>query len=303
MKKLVNHLKFRLYQIFRIFNLDMKLSVPFLLLFIVMIVVELPSDYYYPPMFFMAALVFHCGRKDVPFLKKVFEQNWRGVVVLESALIYSVLLFGNIHYKLEVTGWAFYIPITAFAFFFPKTNIDPALKWNFIPDHLFEWKSFLRKNTWFSVAGYVILLLSSYHPGSLIIAGVFVMDYISDVFEPYESKEMFEMYFKKSSLKEKIRKNSLLFNALLLPVYVLALIINPFESLYVLYYFVFMNLYFLLIITRKYKLYHYKEKRGYYNIGVYIEFIFCSMTIIPALLVLKNNIKNAEQNIRTYVGD
>ncbi|NML69040.1 hypothetical protein HHL23_04430 [Chryseobacterium sp. RP-3-3] len=303
MKKLLNHLRFRLYQIFRIFNLDMKVSITFLLVFGSLIAVKLPSEHYYPGLFFMAAFVFHCSRKDIPFLKKVFEKSWRAFIVLESAFIYTVFLLGNIHYKLEETGLALYIVIAAFAFFFPKTKLDPALKWNFIPTDLFEWKTFLRKNTWFSMMGYVMVLLSSYHPGSLIVAGIFLTDFVSDIYEPYESKEMFEMYFKKLSLKEKIRKNSLFFNALLLPVYTLFLIINPYDSLYLLYYFLFMNLYFLLIITRKYKLYHYKEKRGYYNISVYLEYIFYSMTVIPALLVLRNNIKNAEQNIKTYVGD
>ncbi|SFN43595.1 hypothetical protein SAMN05421594_2806 [Chryseobacterium oleae] len=281
----------------------MRVSIPFVIIFIVMILVKLPSDHYYPVLFFMSALVFHGGRKDIPFLKKVFEKSWRAVVVLESALIYTVLLMGNIHYKLEEAGLALYILIVGFAFFFPKTNINPALKWNFVSNQLFEWKSFLRNNSWLAMAGYGIVLASSYHPGSLIVAGVFLMDYVSDIYEPYENKEMFEMYFKKFSLKEKIRKNSLFFNVLLLPVYVFFLIINPQDSLYLLYYFAFMNLYFLLIISRKYRLYHYKEKRGYYNISVYIEYIFCSLTVIPALLVLKNDIKKAEQNIRTYVGD
>ncbi|MGG5207312.1 hypothetical protein ACQWU4_00090 [Chryseobacterium sp. MIQD13] len=303
MRSIVNHLKFRFYQIFRIFNLDLKVSIPFLLIFIVLIIVKLPSDRYYPFLFFMMVLAFHSSRKDIPFLKKVFEKSWRAVIVLESALIYTVFLLGNIHYKPEEIGWATYLLIMVFAFFFPKTKLNPALKWNFISDDLFEWKSFLRKNTWFSIAGYTIVLFSSYHPGSLIIAGIFLMDYISDIYEPYESKEMLEMGFKKINLKEKIRKNSLFFNALLLPVYILFLIMNLYSSLYLLYYLAFMNLYFLLIITRKYKLYHYKEKRGYYNISVYIEYIFYSMTVIPALLVLRNNIKNAEQNIRTYVGD
>ncbi|SHM91934.1 hypothetical protein SAMN05444360_12177 [Chryseobacterium carnipullorum] len=281
----------------------MRISLPFLLVFVVLMTVKLPSYHYYPALFFMAALVFHCSRKDIPFLKKVFEKSWRAVIVLESALIYTVLLLGNIHYKVEEAGLCFYILIVLFAFFFPKTKIDPALKWNFIPDDLFEWKTFLRKNTWVSVMGYGIVLMSSYHPGFLIVVGLFLIDFISDIYEPYESKEMLEMYFKKLSLQEKLRKNALFFNALLLPVDVLFLIINPYDSLYLLYYSTFMNLYFLLIITRKYKLYHYKEKRSYYNISVYLEYIFYSITVIPALFVLKNQLKNAKKNIRTYVGD
>ncbi|WP_073174127.1 hypothetical protein [Chryseobacterium vrystaatense] len=303
MKTLINHLKFRFYQLFRIFNLDMKVSIPFLLVFILMIAIKLPSDRYYPVLFLMTALVFHWSRKDIPFLKKIFEKSWRLVVILESALIYTVLLLGNIHYKIEETGLSLFLIIIAFGFFFPKTKLNPALKWNYIPDHLFEWKSFLRKNTLFSVIGYIIILASSYHPASLIVAGIFVMDYISEIYEPYESKEMLEMYFKKMSLKEKIRKNSLFFNILLLPVNISFMMLNLNDSLYLLYYFVFMNLYFLMVISRKYKLYHYKEKRGCHNVMVYIEFLFCSMTVIPALVIISKNLRNAEQNIKTYVGD
>jgi hypothetical protein len=37
--------------------------------------------------------------------------------------------------------------------------------------------------------------------------------------------------------------------------------------------------------------------------GVYLEYLLCSMTVLPALLLLKNNIKEAAQHIKTYAGD
>ncbi|AZA76205.1 hypothetical protein EG347_01005 [Chryseobacterium sp. G0186] len=268
-----------------------------------LIAVKLPENFYYPVVFFILILLFHYERKDIPFLKKAFVQSWRGIIVLEAAVLYSILLVGNIHYTIEKVGLCSYLIILSLAFITPRTRPMATMKWNFLPDDLFEWRSFLRKNTWMAVIGFIIVLLSSYHPAILILVGTFMLDYISHIYEPQENKEMLELYFKKYSLKEKIRKNSLFFNTLLLPTYCLFLILNPAESVYLLYYFVFMNLYFLLILSRKYKNYNHKNKNSDYNMGVYLEYFLCCMTIIPAAFMLKSNIQAAKQNIRTYVGD
>ncbi|WPO89195.1 hypothetical protein [Chryseobacterium sp. HR92] len=303
MKKILHHFKFRFYQSFRLLNLNPRAGVPVLIVLGVLIVMKLPESCYYPPLFFLLVLLFHYERKDIPFLKKAFVKSWRWIIVLEAALIYSILLCGNIHYTLEKTA-LFSLPMfVLLAFITPRTQPLMTFRWNFIPDDLFEWKSFLRKNTLLAVLGFVILWGSAYHFVTLILAGVFALDYISHLYEPNENKEMLEMYFKKYTLKEKLRRNSLLFNALLLPTYCLFLILHPAESVYILYYFAFMNLYYMLILTRKYKQYYYKEKSNYYNMGVFIEYTICSMTIIPAVFLLKNNIKEASQNIKTYVGD
>ncbi|KPE49218.1 hypothetical protein [Chryseobacterium indologenes] len=303
MKKLFNHFKFRFNQSFRLLNLNPRASLPALLIFGLLIVVKLPKDYYYPVLFFLFLLLFHLERKDIPFLKKVFVKSWQWVITLEAVCIYSVLLSGNINYTIEEAGVTGYLMIVLLAAVPPKTKPWLSLKWDFIPNDLFEWRSFLRKNTWMFLIGYIAVVLSSYQPLLLILAGTFVLDLISHIYEPHESKEMLEMYFKKYSLKQKLRRNSLFFNFLLLPVYCTYLILNPFESIYLIYYFVFMNLYFLLIITRKYRQYTHKEKSSYYNMAVFIEYSICSLTVIPALFILNNHLKVATQNIRTYVGD
>lgn len=303
MKKLLHHLKFRLYQSFRLLNLNPRASIPVLIILGALIVVKLPEACYYPPLFFILALLFHYERKDIPFLKKVFVTSWRWVIMLEAAFIYSILLCGNIHYKLEKTALFSLPALVLLAFITPRTRSWLALQWNYIPDDLFEWKSFLRKNTGLAILGFLVIWGSAYHPVTLILAGVFALDYVSHIYELNENKEMLEMYFRKYTLKEKLRRNSLFFNILLLPAYGLFLVLHPAETLYILYYFVFMNLYFLLILTRKYKHYHYKEKGNYFNMGVFIEYTICSMTIIPAVFILKKNIKEASQNIKTYVGD
>lgn len=303
MEKLINHFIFRFKQSVRICNLNPKVSIPVLLVFGALVAVKLPKNEYYPVIFFTLIALFHGERKDVPFLRKVFVQNWRWVLVLEATLMYSVLLLANINYKIEKTGLALYFLIALLSFIPPRTKPWLNLSWKFIPDSLFEWRGFLRKNSWKVILGYSIVMLSSYHPASLILAGTFVLDFISPVYQPHESKEMLEMYFKKYTLKEKIRKNTLFFNTMLLPVFCSFLILNPHESFYVLYYFAFMNLYLLLILLRKYKNYNHRNKESDYNMGVYFEYFLCSMTIIPALWMLNSNIKEANQNIKTYVGN
>ncbi|CAD0225687.1 hypothetical protein KYG33_01130 [Chryseobacterium sp. D764] len=303
MKKLFNHLKFRFHQSFRLLNLNPRTGIPVLIILGVLVIMKLPESYYYPPLFFILALLFHYERKDIPFLKKVFVKSWRWIIVLETVFIYSILLCGNIHYIFEKTALLSLPMFALLAFITPRTQPWITFQWNFIPDDLFEWKSFLRKNTLLAVWGLVILWCSAYHFVALVLTGVFALDYISHLYEPNENKEMLEMYFKKYTLKEKLRRNSLLFNALLLPTYAMFLILNPAESLYILYYFAFMNLYCMLILTRKYKQYHHKEKSNYYTIGVFIEYTISSIIIIPAVFILKNNIKEASQNIKTYVGD
>lgn len=303
MEKLISHFKFRFNQSFRIFNLNPKVSIPVLLLLCALIAVKLPEHYYYPILFFVLIALFHGERKDLPFLRKAFVQNWRWIILLETTIMYSALLFGNINYRIEKTGLIAYILIVSLVFIPPRIKPWLSLKWNFVPNSLFEWKGFLRKNSWKVILGFIVVMFSSYQPAAMILAGTFVLDFISPVYQPHESKEMLEMYFKKHTLKEKIRQNILFFNLLLLPVYCSFVILNLYESLYVLYYFAFMNLYLLLILVRKYKNYNHKNKESDYNMGVYLEYFLCSMTIIPALFLLKSGIKEANQNIRTYVGN
>ncbi|WP_347218284.1 hypothetical protein [Chryseobacterium sp.] len=303
MEKLINHFKFRFNQSFRIFNLNPKVSIPIVFVLGAFLFVKLPEQYYYPVIFAILIALFHGERKDIPFLKKVFIQSWRWIILLESTIMYTVLLLANINYKVEKTGLISYLLIILLTFIPPKTKPWLAMGWNFIPDYLFEWKAFLRKNGWKVILGFIIVMFSSCQPVALILAGAFVLDFISLVYEPHESKEMLEMYFRKHTLKEKIRQNTLFFNILLLPVYCSFLILNPYESLYILYYFAFMNLYLLLIIMRKYKNYNHKNKDSNYNMAVYLEYFLCSITIIPALFILVSGIKEANQNIRTYVGN
>ncbi|MGI9653160.1 hypothetical protein [Chryseobacterium sp. RLHN22] len=303
MHKIYQHFQFRFNQSFRIFNFNPKVSLPVILVFGALMIVEFPKAYLYPLLYFSLALVFHINRKDIPFLRKIFVSNWRFIIFLESAVIYFIFLLTNINYKIEKFGLMMLGALILLCFLEPKSKPFPTLQWNFISNDLFEWKSYLRKNTWMFIFTYVIIIASAYYPASLILGGIFLLDYLSHVYENNENKEMLEVYFKKISFKDKIYKNLIFFNSLLLPTYITFLIINFNENLYLLYYIFFMNLYFLLIITRKYKVYHHHEKSSYFSIAVFIEFFAYSMLIIPAFIMIRLNSKEAQQNIKNYVGN
>ncbi|MDF2833936.1 MAG: hypothetical protein K0Q82_3042 [Chryseobacterium indoltheticum] len=301
--KIFHHFQFRFNQSFRIFNFNPKVSLPIFLVFGALMIVKLPQTIFYPLLYFSILLVFHINRKDIPFLKKIFIGNWRLLIFLESAFIYTLFIMANINYKIEKFGLLMFLAIVLLCFLQPKSKPFPTLQWNFISNNLFELKSYIRKNTWMFILTYIILIASAYHRVSLILCGIFLLDYLSHVYENNENKEMLEVYFKKISLKEKIHKNVFFFNALLLPTYLGFLVLNFDESLYLLYYISFMNCYFLLILTRKYKLYHHHEKANYFSIVVFIEYFVYSMLIIPALIMIRINSKEAQKNISKYVGN
>ncbi|MCX8531302.1 hypothetical protein [Chryseobacterium luquanense] len=303
MQKIYKHFQFRFNQSFRIFNYNPKVSLPIFLVFGMLMIVKFPQSIFYPLLYFSIALVFHINRKDIPFLNKIFINHWRLIIFLESAFIYALFLMANINYKIEKFGLMMFFAIILLCFLQPKSKPFPTLQWNFISNDLFEWKSYLRKNTWMFILTYLVVIASAYHQASLILCGIFLMDYLSHVYEDNENKEMLEVYFKKINFKDKIYKNIVFFNTLLSPTYIAFLIINFNESLYLLYYIFFMNLYFLLILTRKYKLYHHQEKANYFSIVVFIEYFVYSMLIIPAFIIIHLNIKEAQQNIKNYVGN
>ncbi len=264
---------------------------------------KLPDNRLYPLLFFLIAMSFHFRRKDIPFLKKAFIKNWRLIIFLESAFIYLFLLLGNIHYKSDILGLAGLLLVTGFPFFYPKAKINVTSKWDFIPNELFEWKCLLRKNTVTAILAYIIIIASSYHISTLIFCGLFVLDLFPRLYSDNENKEMLEMYFRKYTLEDRIRKNMKLFNLVFLPVYIGFLILNRENSLPLLCYILFMNLFLVLALTRKYKVYHYKERTNYFDMGIFLSYFLYTISVIPAIIIIIDNIKSAKENISKYVGN
>lgn len=303
LRKIFIHFKFRVNQSIRLFNLNPRKSFPLVLLFIGSIFIELPYAYLYPLLSIVAVLAFHLNRKDIPFLKKVNLEYWKLIVILETSFIYLIFILSNRNYHLDFYSAFGFSILLLFPWIKPSQSKKWVLMWNKIPNDLFEWKSYLRKNSVLFCIVYSLLLASAYHPTTLIFGAFFIIEYVALMFNDNENKELLEMYFKQNTFKEKLNRNVRFYNLMLLPVYILYLILNHAEAWYVLYYLVFMNLFLLLIITRKYKVYHYKEKSGNYNMAVFIEYFFCCITVIPAFFIIIQNSKQAKENINSYVGN
>lgn len=294
------HIMFRIRQIFRTLTLNTKAGFSFFIFIMIMMIVKLPLDYF-PLLFLFLVVVFHLGRKDINFLKKVFYKNWRFIILIENLLVWGFFTMININYKYDRESFIYLFIVILFSFFIRSTKKKFIIKWTALPNSLFEWKSYLRRNTIFILLCYPLVLASAYESSTLIFGGLFILDPVSHLFKYNESKEMLDMYFSKTTFKEKIKNNIIFFNLVLAPLYILFIILNITSFYIVLYYMVFMNLYYLLIITRKYSLYlHDKEVTDYY-MGTYFENLILAMTVIPALFSIKKNIELSNQKIKSYV--
>jgi len=299
LKKLFNHLSFRFQQFFRIGNLNPNLGGAFAVQALFLIFVNLNKSVYYQGVFLLPILFLHFRRKDVYFLKKIFFKSWRLVLLIEYFILLLIFNLSNIHYKLD-----YFVIISLLGVcFLPLLHISNNIKtfnFDFISNKTFEWKSFLRKQLLTFLIYYLLTIISSYHPFTLLLMGTFFLDFISNIFTYNENKELLEAYFKKYSLKQKLYFNAYLLNLLLLPILIGYIIFNSDEIIYLLYYFIFMNLYYLLIITRKYKNYYHKNKENEYNMGIYLQYLLSSLFIIPAFYFLKQNISSSIQKIKSY---
>lgn len=274
----------------------------FLVIAIALICVKLPENQYYPVLFLLPILYFHFGRKDSLFLKKIFDQKWRLIILVEYLAVYSLFLMANINYKLNLPELWPILVIFILIFIKPKTH-RTTFQLNFIPDFYFEWKSYFRKYFWAVCLGYLILLASAYHPSSLLIGALFFTEFVANIFQPNESKEQLAAFFSRHNLKDKIFFNLRFFNILLLPIVVLFLILNKDQIHFALYYLLFFNAFFLLIITRKYKMYTHKEPQNYFDMGTALEYFFLSATVVPAIFIIVKNFNSTKENIEKYVGN
>lgn len=303
LNKTSHHIHFRLNQALRIFNWNVKVALPALIVIGLMAAVKLPNNFLYPVLFAFVPISFHFGRKDIPFLKKIFDRNWTLIAFLELAFIYAVLLIINIHYKIDFYAIFGLLSLAVISFFSPKTRTERVVQLKFIPAGLFEWKSYFRQNLVLKIIVYLAFAASGYHTATLIFGALIFADIPTKVFLKNESKEILEKYFNKITFREKLMRNLRFFNLLLLPIYVGFAILNSDRFEILAGYFLFMNLYFLLIFTRKYKVYNHREPENFYSMADTLLNFFFAVTVIPAIIFIKNNYRDAEKKIAAYVGN
>lgn len=301
MKKIYHYFNFRLKQFFRIFNLIPNIGFSVLLCLILLFNINFKVSDYFLLLFAILIFVYQLSRKDISFLKKVFVTNWRFVVFLENLILYAIILMVTNNYRIDIKT-TFVIPVLCLLTFVdPIKKTSKILKLNFIPSYLFEIKSLIRQRLLLVILSFVLSLISGFHTFTLFLFSFLSISCVSAAFQHFESNEIFISFFTKYDLDFKIYKNILAFNLFLLPTYLMFLFFNYKEIAILLYYIFYINVWAVLLITRKYKTYTYKEKNNIYNISdVFIDLIL-SLAVFPALLVIKINTKNANQNIATYV--
>lgn len=302
LNKLFNHFYFRILQLFRVINYLPNIGAAYVLTFIFILFVKIDTNnILYPIIFIFPIWTFHLNRKDLLFIKKIFNRKWQLIILIEYLSIFMFFCSVNINYKISyhtIVSGIFIIGIT-----YIKTNIfkKNTIKLGFINPCFFEWKSLIRKNIFIFIAYYTFLLLSVFHPFTLLLFGTIFLDYLSNIFKINESKEMLIACFSKILLKEKIKKNILFLNILLTPIYICYLVKNFDYIDYLAYYILFINTYYILTIVRKYKSYRHNKPENDYNTGVYVKLLIISFLIIPAFFEIKKNISLANRNIKNYV--
>lgn len=301
-KKLIHHFSFRITQGLRVFNLNPRFGFAFLALVIAFIFVKIPNPFY-PVLVLFIVWGFHWKRKDIPFLQKVFVNSWRFIIIAEALAIYAFLGSINKNYHWEQTGFAIGASLFLLGFIYPRKSVKFTFSWNSIPSELFEWKSFFRKYSLGAIFAYLAFIACAYHPFTMLFSTLFLLEIIGSIFEKNENKEMYVAYFQTQKLNVKIKKNLNILNVLLIPILAVYSILNYQSPQYILIYLVFVNLYTVLIISNKYKNYHHKSKETTLNMADELLFTLSTFTVIPALVMIRKNLKTAESKIKSYVGN
>lgn len=296
--KILNYFNFRINQFFRLFNHESDFGAIYSIGFLCIIFLNLNA---YPFVFVLTILLIHLRRKDIDFVKKVFPDYWFVPVLTEYTLLFLLFIVSNIHYKISIHSLYIYFIVISTVFIPVYSNAEYSLiKWNFIPNITFEWKSFLREKTLIAFIYFIGLLFSAYHPFTLILMGIFYLDFISNIYKTNENKELLESFFKKHDFSEKLKFNIIVFNLTLLPTIIIYLIMNYSEFVYLLYYILAMNLYLLLIISRKYSIYSHRIKENGYNSGIFMKYLISSFFVIPFFFFFKENYNNAIKRINLF---
>lgn len=299
--KLVKHLYFRFSQLFRIINLSPNTGFAYIFEVVIFIFVKIENNNYYPYIFLIPVLVIHFKRKDIKFLQHVFSNNWKFVLVIENLMFFLFFCVINLYYKID---FQIIFPVLLLILLslikIKSSSVIPSLKFNFLSQKYFEINSYLRKNPLRFFLILILLISSGFHPFTLFLYGIFFLDIFSNIYKHNESKEQLTMIFTKQTLKSKIYYNLKFFNIILFFTLIIYILMkNPIY--YFLPYLVVVNIFFTLIILRKYSEYFYKKKENEYNTGIYMKYLIVSVLVIPGIYKVAQDYKIAIKNINNYV--
>lgn len=296
----INFYKFRILQFFRILNKDITMLNSLVISFVIIFFVKLPNQNFYLILFLLLFLVIHSNRNDINFLKKIFNKTWYLIIYIEYLFLFSLSLILNKNYSID---YFFFISLI-FLFgliFIPKYKSNFILKLNKIPYYLFEIKSYIRKHFIFCIVTYILFLFSTFHPFSFILMLIISLEYISNIYSEYESKELMQSYFEKFDINFKIKTANVFFNIIFIPIYLLYVLQNYDKLEFLMLFFLILNLFIIERIIIKYKKYDNTKKNDYLFIADIFIITLKSVLILPVLLNLNRNKLICQKNINKYV--
>ncbi|WP_018675106.1 hypothetical protein [Riemerella columbina] len=299
LNKLFRHLFFRFSQLFRIVNLSPNIGIAYIFEILLFVFIKIENNNYYPYIFLIPIFIFHFNRKDIKFLKHVFKGKSKLILICENIIFFMFLCITNLNYKFN---YSFTIPLMIIILISTITSKKriSSINLTFLSNRHFEINSSFRRNPIGFITIIILLVISGYHPFTLFFYGIFFLDYFSKIYKYNESKEQLIMTFKNSKLKTKLYDNLKFFNLILIFTSLLYFLMdNPIQ--FYLAYLLIVNIFFSLIIIRKYVQYFHLQKENEYNTGIYMEYLIISILIIPGVLRIYKNFTKANKNIEKYV--
>lgn len=296
----MEYLKFRFFQFFRCFNHDInKLNYLFISLIIVLFV-KFPNTIFYSLALLFIFFSYHIQRKDLRFVRKLFPVNRSFIIFFEYLLFYLIALFLIKDYQYDL-GFGLSLFVLYLIALIPSLKTKRVFSFDFISFHLFEIKSYIRRNLPFCVVLYALLVGSTYHFFTFLLLLIILLDYISNIFLINEPKEIYTLYFSNYSIKDKIKSYSMFFHLLFLPVYIIYIILHYKNLEYLLVFITVFQGFLIERILYKYKNYNPKQKENYLFVTQSFILTVKSFLIFPVLLELRSNIKNCQNIISDYV--
>lgn len=259
---MISYFTFRIKQILRFIQsagLGILLLLPIAFLFITRLE---PLLLFLGPIWtqvIFCSLIFslHNNRKDYEFLNIVFRKRSWGIQVFEYS--FSLFLL-NILY-VSLVGWHYTILI-GLVFIFMLPLYKPQIKnkhlfysklSNWIPNYLYEWRTFFRTQFIFSILIYIGGLFAVPFTPITPIIMIIWMFFAIEIYKYEEPNEILQSYRKLEFFKkQKIEKLLVTITLLFIPHIVLFLIFHPMEWIYLTISILFIYLYFLYALFGRY---------------------------------------------------
>lgn len=278
-----------------------------LILLFLLIIAFVPNSYLKLAFAVFLNLIFYSNKNDFQILIHFFHKRLLIVILLSEFIIYNIFVFflGKV-YLLEL--WQIFAYITLSVLIFLNSINEKRLKKisikiNFIPNILFEIKSFFRAKNYFFIFFVFSLFLLYTDFFFYFLYSLFIMEFFAQAFTVIEPKELTIGFFKKFSLKSKIYVNvAFLLMIFILPSLLLSFHIYPdywLISIYIMFYTI---IYCTLILLHKYNNLSTIGTKSYISIPLYLFYFFISVSLLLGIFISIKMFIKSNNNIKVYVG-